>query len=608
MIVMRRSFSIYQKLILMLVLIVLLPLVASTYFGLSQARRILVEQVGASRSYALVLAAERLEAFANRLVATAFFTMQSGQLQQWMRDIDVQNAQSELSSEQRLERQRIFAGIDSFLENLSVNLIGTESYVTVLTPGGAQFTNYDFIGAEPRRYLAAASEQMQASTAPRIVWRGIEPNYATPGDSAAPEVLTLAMRLSRTRRGSRGGMVIISVPSDVIKQIGRIPGPPGIIVLADHEHQDSVVLSESIEGAADDLALLARNDGASGRVRIGDLTYYYAGQPVLGDTLSLIYAFDEQTVAQELRALRVRQSLVAVLISGVAIASGFFFSRHLANPLMQLTRYAAGFQPGTPPSSAVTRDDEIGMLQRAFVELHERVEALLEEQREGEALKRKAELEALQAQIQPHFLFNTLNTIRWAAANGNNQKVTSTIIALASLLKMTIASEDALIPLRQEFEILERYADIMQLRQGTAVDFTFALAPDAADVLVPRLVLQPLLENAILHGFSPGEPGLITARALVDGETLEIEIVDNGRGLAAERGEQPNEESKRGFSRVGVQNVEERLRLHFGEAASLRLESREGGGTVAKVTIRGSGVNLAVCDTPAPRPAVGRLA
>ena len=569
----------------------------------------MVEQVGESRSYALVLAAERLEALANRLVSAAFFAMRSQQLQEWIQELDAQNAQPQLSSEERLERQGIFSGIEDFLQNLSVNVIGVESYITIVTPGGAQLTNYEFIASEPQRYLERTTSEMRSNTSPRIVWKGIEPNYIAPSDTSAPEVLTLAMTLSRTGGGTWGGLLIMSTPSSVVRQVGRIPGPLGIILLADHEHGDAVALDEPEPGAADELARVVRAGASGGRLTVGGDTYYYASRPVLGDTLSLIYAFDEQTVALELRVVRRRQTITAFLISLTAITVGFIFSRHLARPLIELTRYAASFEPATPPASAVTRNDEIGMLQRAFVELHDRVQMLLEEQHEVEAQKRKAEIEALQAQIQPHFLFNTLNTIRWAAANGNVKKVTSTIIGLASLLKSTINSEDALIPLAQEFDILKRYAEIMQLRQGTSVDVTFALDPDVAEVRVPRLVLQPLLENAILHGFHPGDSGFIVVQAQAQAQgqaqaraacdALLVEIRDNGRGItsnpeaeeeAAEAAAEKGAETavhKQGFSRVGIKNVEERLRLHYGERATFTLEAQPGGGTIARILIDG---------------------
>ncbi len=580
---MRSSLSIYQKLVLLLLLLVLIPLIASTFFGLRQARRIMIEQVGESRSYALVLAAERLETLSNRLVSAAFFAIRSRQLQEWVKELDAQNAQPQLSSEERRERQQIFSGIESFLQNLSVNVIGAESYIAIVTPGGAQLTNYEFIATEPQRYLQRTTSEMQSNASPRIVWKGIEPNYIVPGDTAAPEVLTLAMTLSRTG-GAWGGLLIMSIPSSVVRQVGRIPGPPGIILLADHEHGGGVPLDEPQPGAADELARAVRAGTEGGRLAVGGDTYYYTSRPVLGDTLSLIYAFDEQTVVQGLRVVRRRQSITAFLISVTAIAVGFIFSRHLAKPLIELTRYAATFEPATPPASTATRNDEIGMLQRAFVELHDRVQTLLKEQHDVEAQKRRAEIEALQAQIQPHFLFNTLNTIRWAAANGNVEKVTSTIIGLASLLKSTINSEEALIPLAQEFEILQRYADIMQLRQGTAVDVTFALDPDVAAVRVPRLVLQPLLENAILHGFRPGDSGFIVVQAQATAGALLVEIRDNGRGIASTP-EAEREVRTQSFSRVGIKNVEERLELHYGERATFMLEAQPGGGTIARIRI-----------------------
>jgi two-component system sensor histidine kinase YesM len=578
--VVRLQLSIYHKLVLVLIALVLVPLLGTTIFGLVQSRGALLEQVAESREYALILTAERVEGLADRMVSAAFFALRSDQLADWMEELDLQNGRTGLSPTERIVRQGIFSGIDAFLQNMSINLIGAQSYIGLVTADSSVITSYPR-GDSSERHLRAVGRSLHADDSHRVAWRGLEPNYIVSAAPESPTVLTFAIRLADPGSSGPDPVLVISLPEQALGAAGRIPGAPGLVTLADSERRTSVTFQDGQRGLGSQLSSRVLEEGSSqGSVAVDGRRYYFASQPILGGRLSLFHAFDEATVTAELQRIGTRQLAVAGLISLLALAAAFLFARHIALPLQKLTRYARSFRLGALPIAEEARTDEVGLLQRAFLELHLRVEELLDERTASEDLKRKAELEALQAQIQPHFLFNTLNTIRWAAVNGNTTKVSSTIVALASLLKMTITSEDALVPLSYEFEVLRKYADIMQLRQETSLDFTFAVAPDVAEIRLPRLILQPLLENAILHAFAPGEQGMITARASRRGADARIEIIDNGRGIDLERAAKPS-----GFTRVGIPNVRERLRLHYGSRADLSITARSAGGTEAVVTI-----------------------
>jgi two-component system, LytTR family, sensor kinase len=186
----------------------------------------------------------------------------------------------------------------------------------------------------------------------------------------------------------------------------------------------------------------------------------------------------------------------------------------------------------------------------------------------------QARLQALRMQINPHFLFNTLNTIS-ALIHENPDAADRMVVRLSELLRHTFERGDTQeVPLREEMKFLEGYLEIQQMRFGHRLTVDIDVAPDVQDLLVPFLLLQPLVENAIRHGIEPREdPGRVTIRARRDGDRLELRIKDNGDGLPAEK-------LREG---IGLTNTRSRLTHLYDEEASFDLVNAPGGGLEVRV-------------------------
>lgn len=192
--------------------------------------------------------------------------------------------------------------------------------------------------------------------------------------------------------------------------------------------------------------------------------------------------------------------------------------------------------------------------------------------RELAASLTQARLSALQLQLQPHFLFNSLNAIS-TLVHRDPAAADEMITNLSELLRLSLATKAPVVPLRQELELLDRYLAIEQVRFGERLRVERRIAPDALDLFVPTLLLQPLAENAVRHGLEPKPgPGAISLVATVRNGRLRIAIEDDGVGLPARA---PRDE-RRG---VGLANTETRLRELYGTDASLALSARPDGGT-----------------------------
>lgn len=221
--------------------------------------------------------------------------------------------------------------------------------------------------------------------------------------------------------------------------------------------------------------------------------------------------------------------------------------------------------------------DELGFLARTIDNMVNEIGLLAQRWSDDQRKMRELELQTLQYQINPHFLFNTLNTLKWIATLNHVTPVSHGIDALSSLLQSTLIKKDELIPFDDELRNLKNYCDIQQLRYAGRFEMEYQIEDAAGYWTVPRFILQPLVENSILHGTADEDDFVtITVRATVSENLLTIHISDTGCGFDPSAIKEKNSER---FSGIGLSNVDERMRLHYGNEYGLTIESAPGIGT-----------------------------
>ena len=224
-----------------------------------------------------------------------------------------------------------------------------------------------------------------------------------------------------------------------------------------------------------------------------------------------------------------------------------------------------------------TSPDELGFLARTIDNMVNEIGLLAQRWSDDQRKMRELELQTLQYQINPHFLFNTLNTLKWIATLNHVTPVSHGIDALSSLLQSTLIKKDELIPFDDELRNLKNYCDIQQLRYAGRFEMEYQIEDAAGYWTVPRFILQPLVENSILHGTADEDDFVtITVRATVSENLLTIHISDTGCGFDPCAIKEKNSER---FSGIGLSNVDERMRLHYGNEYGLTIESAPGIGT-----------------------------
>jgi sensor histidine kinase YesM len=284
--------------------------------------------------------------------------------------------------------------------------------------------------------------------------------------------------------------------------------------------------------------------------------------------------------------------LLTVFLLAFTISWALLFPIHRMNESLDVSELANVVKLPEGPYTI----DEINELAVNFNRMLERIEDMFDEllivnrkKNEVEADKKEAELRALQAQINPHFLQNTLNNLIHMIQEGYAAPAISMIQSLSRLFRYGISRGETIIPLREEIEYAKAYAAIMDMRYRGTIRFEWKVDNEALQFKTLKLVLQPLIENAIVHGFRERREGGCIAISCEDaGDYNVLTVSDNGKGITADdlqalRARLYGED--KGGDHIGILNVEQRLRLFFGESCSLTIDSVANKGTTVSLRI-----------------------
>ena len=277
----------------------------------------------------------------------------------------------------------------------------------------------------------------------------------------------------------------------------------------------------------------------------------------------------------------------AALIFAAALAVGWVLSRLLSRPLQQLENAMEAFEQDADHFAfhAVRGTREVQNLSDSFGHMVGRIQQLMTTVREEEIDLRKTELKALQAQINPHFLYNTLDSIAWMCERGKNADAVQMVHALARLFRISISRGHELIPIEKELQHAEAYLQIQKYRYKNQFTYHFTVDEGCLHCLCNKITLQPIIENAIVHGLDlMVDAGHIEITVRPDGGDILLIVADDGIGMEPEQVAAllQNEPSDR--TGIGVKNVNDRLRIYFGPEYGLSITSAPYEGTT--VTIR----------------------
>ena len=283
----------------------------------------------------------------------------------------------------------------------------------------------------------------------------------------------------------------------------------------------------------------------------------------------------------------IRLSLwLAVVVLAVAVLTSWLLSRLIGKPLRGLASAMESFESDADHFTyrPVGGTREVQELSDSFEHMVLRIQELMTTVREEEVNLRKTELKALQAQINPHFLYNTLDSIAWMCEQGRNADAVKMVHALARLFRISISRGHELIPIAKELEHAESYMQIQMYRYKKQFTYTFDVDPDCLGYYCNKITLQPIIENSINHGLDlMVEEGRIDVRVRFDGDDIVFSVQDNGVGMGPEQLEAIMQNGPTDRTGIGIKNVNDRLKIYFGRNYGLSITSEPDVGTCVEI-------------------------
>ena len=332
----------------------------------------------------------------------------------------------------------------------------------------------------------------------------------------------------------------------------------------------------------DSAALAALADGA-----YDDDTVIYALSGVEGGAWRVVgVSYVDELVNQNVGEMLRLSAVMAALILAAALLTSWLLSRLLGRPLRGLAAAMERFENDADHFTyrPVGGTREVRELSASFGHMVVRIQRLMTTVREEEVNLRKTELKALQAQINPHFLYNTLDSIAWMCEQGRSADAVNMVHALARLFRISISRGHELIPIARELEHAESYLQIQKYRYKNQFTYEFITEPECLHYCCNKITRQPILENAIHHGLElMVDEGHITVEVRRDGEDILFRVTDNGVGMSREQVEAILSRSPGEQAGIGIRNVDERLKIYFGSRYGLRIESEPDVGTCVEI-------------------------
>ena len=440
-------------------------------------------------------------------------------------------------------------------------------------------------GREPKetifRNLSFDIETARTSNEPYMT----APHVETIFESYYPWVVTMTAPLSGNGEAAWVSLDLsFSSISSYINNVGI--GQRGYCFLMDTDgniiyHPQQQLIYSGLK-SEDTASLAALADGAH-----ADDTVIYCLTSIEGSDWRVVgVSYVDELVNRNVTEMIRLSFLLAIVVLAAALLTSWLLSQLLGRPLRGLASAMESFETDADHFTyrPVGGTREVQELSNSFGHMVVRIQELMTTVREEEVNLRKTELKALQAQINPHFLYNTLDSIAWMCEQGRTADAVKMVHALARLFRISISKGHELIPISKEIEHAESYLQIQKYRYKNQFTYEFDADPECLDYLCNKITLQPIIENAINHGLDlMVEEGHIDVRVRQDGGDIVFFVQDNGVGMTPEQIEAIMQRGPKDRTGIGIKNVNDRLKIYFGKNYGLHITSEPDVGTCVEI-------------------------
>ncbi|PLS05599.1 sensor histidine kinase [Neobacillus cucumis] len=504
--------------------------------------------------------------------------------------------QMEDTPEQKYQQFIDDSKINKTIDNIT--MLGGKSYVTILLKNGRSYTNYSNFEFVPTDLFKEDwFEQLNKTKGYETVWIGSQPTMFKSEKKHNPYQISVARTL-RDDNLNIYGYVVVTIMENKINEIFKnMTGHEEMVLLDSSNH----ILSQQDEKGIGELFRFHEQlkDGNSSNIfQISKMDYLIAEQKISFTGWKLVSLIPYKQATNKVNAIFNKVMIVQVGLFAIFLILMTYFLRTITKPIACLGNVADIVQKGNLSiRSRIRSKDEIGRLSTSFDLMLDRINEMFREITITEERKRKAELDMLQAQINPHFLFNVLNSIRMKVLVKGDKESANMILSLSKLLRMTISKNKKIITFQEEIQIVLDFINIMNMRQKEKVTVEISVDEEAHSILIPRFILQPIIENSIIHGLNQSA-GTIKLKTKLNENELIITIEDDGCGMDEETlnhlqsklilsadSDYSMPQHKKGFSSLGLSNVYERMYMTFGQEFKMEIKSEIGKGTQVILSI-----------------------
>lgn len=390
------------------------------------------------------------------------------------------------------------------------------------------------------------------------------------------------------------GVLLFELNSDKILDIANntnLGNGGQIVIMTTINDKFSVIFSSEEHIDSDILRVLNKQILGNGSLTIKSNKMSYNIETINNTRwrIGIFINIDESAAAQNSFAITlISICFVAIIITTILIS---VISKSIANPLKKLEVAMKEIEEADyllVEEVNIGKQKEIASLSESFNLMMRRIKELMDKVVEEQETQRKSELKALQYQINPHFLYNTLDSIVWLVDNNKNKEASEMVVALAKLFRISISRGRNIITVKDELEHARSYLLIQSIRYADAFKYEFDIDPEVVEYTTLKLILQPMIENAIYHGLKNRiDEGYIKISAKLVNTKVVFEISDNGYGMRKEKIEELYENFKNPDLNdgVGLKNIYLRLKIYYGDEADLLIESELDEGTTIKIII-----------------------
>ncbi|MCX7709981.1 MAG: histidine kinase [Clostridia bacterium] len=412
-------------------------------------------------------------------------------------------------------------------------------------------------------------------------------------DDKNEAVLMLGKKVLDIDRGNMLGALILNINessiSSIYDKLGTSKG--GNYFIADEAGKvvSSKNKEELFKAKAQELTrvILGSSSSLQKTVYVDGKETLITKTPIEKMNWTLVNQTDLIQLTSEIKKLSVITFWIGLTCLAIALFGGSMLSNLIAKPIVKLTRKMQKVKEGSLDIQYdVDSTDEIGLLASGFNSMLERIRSLLDKIKEEQKKKREYELALIQAQIKPHFLYNTLDLIYIFCSMGRNKEAQSTTKNLADFYRIALSKGKEIITIEEELKNVENYLSIQRVRYSDIFDYEIKGEETVLGFDIPKLTIQPLVENSIYHGLKlKGSFGRLLIESYIEGEDVVIKIIDDGIGIPEEKLKTVLEHDQAERQSFGLTSVNERIKLYFGDEYGLKMESIVGQGTTAVIRI-----------------------